>query len=104
PSGGFLPMQPKDNVPLAPSLRATSAAVRSLHYLGGVLPNKDATAKFVASCHDAKTGGFADMPGKSPEVFSTAIGVMGVTGLKVPLDKYEAGAIQYMSENAKSFE
>lgn len=87
-----------------PTLRATSAGVRSLHYLGGVLANKDACAKFVAACHDAQSGGFADAPREKPDVVSTAIGLMAVKALDMPVAQYGPGAVKFLSEHAKSFE
>lgn len=104
-SGGFRTHEPKpDAVKILPTLRATSSAVRALHYLGGEIPDQAACVKFVESCHDAETGGFSDVPKGKPDVFSTAVGLMAVTELKMPTEKYAAGAIKYLSENAKSFE
>jgi prenyltransferase beta subunit len=87
-----------------PSLRATSAAVRALHYLEGDVPNRDAAAKFVASCFDKETGGFADTPGGKVDVFSTSVGLMAVVALKMPTDPYAAPAGRYLSDHAKGFE
>jgi hypothetical protein len=87
-----------------PSLRATVAAVRALHYLKGTLPDKEACVKFVAGCHDAKSGGFADKPGGQADVVSTALGLMAIKDLNMPLAPYSAGAIQYLVENTHTFE
>lgn len=103
-SGGFLSMEPKPDVRLAPTLRATSSAVRALHYLGGKVPNEQACKKYVASCHDPASGGFKDMPGGMPDVFTTAVGIMAVVDLKMPVKDYEDAAIKYLSDNAKTFE
>ncbi len=104
-SGGFLSQTAKPNAgTIAPTLRATSAAVRALHYLDGAILDKPACIKFVESCHDPKTGGFSDTPGGKPDLFTTAVGLMAVTELKMPVDKYADGAIRYLSEHAKSFE
>ncbi len=102
-TGGFLSMEPKPNIRIAPTLRATSAAVRALHYLGGKIPDKAACIKFVESCFDKESGGFADFARGKPDVFTTAVGVMAVTELKMPVEKYE-GVIKYLSENAKDFD
>jgi hypothetical protein len=88
----------------APSLRGTSSAVRALGYLGGEVPDPKKAAEFVAKCHDADSGGFANEPGGKPDVFSTAVGAMAVVALKMPVEKYEAGAIKYLGANAKEFE
>jgi len=102
--GGFLGMKPAPNIRLAPTLRATSAGVRALHYLGGDVPNPKAAADFVDRCFDAKIGGFSDMPGGTPDLFSTAVGLMAVAELKMPMEKYAAPAAKFLTENAKSFE
>lgn len=104
PSGGFLSMAPQPEIRLAPTLRATSAAVRALHYLNAKIPDAAACAKFVESCYDPQLGGFADMPKGTPDVFTTAVGIMAVTELKMPVEKYSAGVIKYLSAEAKSFE
>src|SRR5262249_34093686 len=78
--------------------------VRALHYLGAEMPNKDACAKFVESCYDAGVGGFSDVPQGKPDVFTTAVGIMAVAELKMPVEKFSSGTIKYMSANAKSFE
>lgn len=104
PGGGFIAQLSKGDAKVLPTLRATSAAVRALHYLGGDITDKAACIKFVESCHDPETGGFADMPKGKPDVFTTAVGVMAVTELKMPVDKYGPGAIKFMTEHAKSFD
>src|SRR5262245_11145530 len=90
-TGGFLSQTPAPNIRLAPTLKFTSSAVRALHYLGGEIPNKDACVKFVESCHHAESGGFSDMPRGKPDVFTTAVGLMAVSELKMPADKYAKG-------------
>lgn len=104
-SGGFkATLDSKADTKVLPTLRATSTAIRAFHYWGGDLPNKAACVKFVESCHDAASGGFADTPAAKPDVFTTAVGVMAVTELNLPTAKYAGGAIRYLSENAKGFE
>lgn len=100
PDGGFAGAAGEDRS----SLRATSAAVRALKYLGGMTPNLEKCRDFVKSCHDKTTGGFADQPGGPPALFTTAVGLMALVELKIPSTPYEAGAIKYLGENAKSFE
>ena len=98
--GGFLPEAGKDKS----SLRATSAAVRALRYFGGDVPDAAAAASFIKSCHDKASGGFADFPGGKPDVATTAVGLMAVVGLKLPVEDYQAGAFKYLAENVKTFE
>lgn len=104
-SGGFRSHDPKeDAIKIAPTLRATSSALRALRYFGGDVPKKEACVKFVDSCYDPKTGGFANTPDGKPGVFETAVGLMAAVELRMPTDKYAGGASKYLSENAKSFE
>jgi hypothetical protein len=98
--GGFSPAASTDQS----SLRATNAAVRIFKYLGGELPNKTACGKFVESCFDKASGGFADTPGGKPDVATTAVGLMAVVELKMPRDPYVTPAVKYLSDNAKNFE
>ena len=104
PTGGFLAQSPAPNIRLAPTLRATSSAVRALHYFGADISNKENCIKYVDSCFDPKSGGFTDMPNGKPGVFETAVGLMAVIELKMPAEKYVAGAVKYLSDNAKTFE
>ena len=106
PDGGFLPSQPNRVGPVDPmaGLRATSAAVRPLKALGGDVPDKDAAAKFVKSCFDDKTGGFADRPGGKPDVAVTAVGLMACAELGLDADPAVAKAVKYLQESAKEFE
>ncbi|HEY1186405.1 MAG TPA: prenyltransferase/squalene oxidase repeat-containing protein [Gemmata sp.] len=104
PAGGFY-LAPQDpNIDAAPraTLRATNGAVRALKYLGADIPNKDKHAAFVLACYDPKTGGFAE-PGGKPDVVVTSIGVMVAVELNVPKEKF-AKAMNYLQENAKTFE
>lgn len=100
-NGGFFPAGDKKKTP---SLRTTSAAVRALLYFGAAVPRKADCAKFVARCFDPVSGGFADVPGGKPNVFVSAVGSMAVAALKMPVEKYQAGVVQYLSEESKSFE
>ena len=102
PSGGFLPGPAGKGV--KPTLRATSAGIRALKYLGGEVPNKTTAAKFVAGCFDKDSGGFADIPGGKADVFSTAVGLMAVIELQMPLENYQGPAVKYLGQRCKSFE
>ncbi|MFO0802345.1 MAG: prenyltransferase/squalene oxidase repeat-containing protein [Gemmataceae bacterium] len=104
PNGGFA-SGPKD---MQVSLKATSAAVRSLKYLTGkkaieAIPHPKLTTSYVLSCYDAKSGGFADAPGGKPDLYTAAVGIMAAVELEIPKDKY-AKCMEYLKENAKSFE
>src|SRR4051794_39510003 len=62
-----------------PSLRGTSSALRATRYFGGTVAHRDEVGKFVLSCRDAESGGFADTPGGKPDVVLTSIGLMALT-------------------------
>lgn len=103
--GGFLPAPQDPRLDQAPrsSLRATSSAVRALKYFGGDLPNKDKVSKFVASCYDAKSGGFSDVPQGTPDFFVTAVGIMAIVELKMDEAAYVPKALTFLA-GAKEFE
>lgn len=103
-TGGFTSIAPQPNIRIAPTLRATSAAVRALHYWGGSVPDTKAAVKFVESCWAPAAGAFADMPNQKPDVFTTAVGLIAVTELKMPTDKIGPAAVTFLSDNAKTFE
>jgi prenyltransferase beta subunit len=103
-NGGFYaaPQEPGSTAKPQPSLRATSSAVRAIHYLGGELPNKEKHAVFVLGCFDARTGAFSEPGGKAdPAIVS--VGVMVAVELGVPKEKF-AKALDYLKDNAKTFE
>ncbi len=76
--------------------------MKALKYLGVDIPNKKKHAAFVLKCYDPKTGTFAE-PGGKPDVASTSIGVMVAMELGIPKEKF-AKAMDYLKENAKTFE
>jgi hypothetical protein len=104
--GGFLSEMPdpKSNKLNKANLRATSSAIRALKYLGSEVPNLEVCKKFVASCFDKNSGGFADMPGGKVDVFTTAVGIMAVAELGMPAEPYHAGAVKYLKDNVKTFD
>src|SRR5687767_11400425 len=106
PDGGFYlaPRDPKSDSEPRPMLRATNGAVRALKYLGFPLLNTERQkhAAFVLKCYDPKTGAFAE-PGGKPDVAITSIGVMAATELGIRKEKF-AKAMDYLKENAKTFE
>ncbi len=99
--GGFVASKGETKAALGP----TSAAVRALKYFGGEVADRDACVKFVASCFDKETGGFRPRPDEGkPDVFTTAVGLMAVVELKMPLKDYEGPALAFLGKNANSFE
>jgi prenyltransferase beta subunit len=104
--GGFVPAQVDGRLDQNPKggLRATSAGLRALKYFGGKANDEKAAAKFVQSCWDEKTGSFSDAPGGKGDVFTTAVGLMAVAELGLPMNDYRDSALTFMAENAKEFE
>ena len=104
--GGFRGKQPKsaDSAPSKPSLRATSAAVRALKYFGGDVPDRQGSKQFAAACFDKRSGGFADQPGGTPDVATTAVGLMLIVELGMSVDDYKNPALAYLEKNVKTFE
>jgi len=105
-SGGFLsgPENPKIKRPTVPSLRATNAALRALKYFGGQPRDLKAAGRFVESCFDKSSGGFADRPGARPDALTTAVGIMAVVEAKLPTEPYADAAVKYLEEHALPFE
>jgi prenyltransferase beta subunit len=104
--GGFVPAPIDSRLDQNPhgSLRATSSALRALNYFGGMAKEKAAAANFVKSCWDSQSGSFMDAPGGKGDVFTTAIGLMAVQELRLPMDSYRNAAVAYMGEHANGFE
>jgi prenyltransferase beta subunit len=104
--GGFVPAPVDGRLDQNPrgGLRATSAALRALKYFGGAPNYKKAAAKFVENCWDDKAGYFADAPGGKGDVFTTAVGLMAVAELGLPMEQYRGPALKFLAENAKEFE
>lgn len=100
PDGGFLPATAAPR----PTLSATVAAVRALHYFGGEPRDRDAAARFVEDAFDPAAGGFRNTLGEKPDVPITAVGLMGVAALKLPTDRYAGPALKFLDERAKTFE
>jgi prenyltransferase beta subunit len=101
--GGFVAAKPGETT--TPSLRATSAALRTLKYLGVKLPyDKAGCAKLVRSCYDPASGAFKDTPTGKPDVFSTAVGLMALAELDILDKENRRGALAYLKENVKTFE
>lgn len=99
PDGGFAPApgQPSD-------LGATSAAVRVLKYTGGSVPDVLACIRFVRSCYVADPGGFAPRPSGTPDVRTTAVGLIAAAELKITEKEKVDACVAYLTRNAKDFE
>ncbi|VTS00162.1 prenyltransferase/squalene oxidase repeat-containing protein [Tuwongella immobilis] len=86
------------------TLMATSLGLRASKYWGKPIDATPELAKFVDSCFDAKSGGFADVPGGKPAIPVTAIALTTVVELKMDVSKYQASAVRYLAENVSNFE
>jgi prenyltransferase beta subunit len=102
--GGFRPNFPGVENSTKSSLRATTSALRALKYFGGQVKNQQGSANFVKSCFDKATGGFADKPGGSPDATTTAIGLMAVVEVNLPVKDYSEVASSYLAKHARTFE
>jgi prenyltransferase beta subunit len=104
PDGGFIgaPANPKADAPPKSTLRATTAAIRAIRYLGGQVPNPDKVDAFVKSCYTPATGAFADTPGGTADSNLTAIGLMAAAEFekRSPVDP----SVTFLANNARSFE
>lgn len=108
-NGGFLLAAPSPQSGAAgdqPSLRATVAALRALKYFGGEPKDRQAAIRYVEGTFQKETGGFSDArPGpRRPDVLTTALGLMAVVELKMPVGPYADAGVTFLGENAKSFE
>jgi prenyltransferase beta subunit len=103
--GGFLPTaaEQANGKRAVSSLRATSAALRALRYQGGEPRDRSAAARFVGACFDKSAGAFSDQPRSRPDVNATAVGLMAVEELHMPMDRYR-GAASYLGLHAQTFE
>ena len=102
--GGFVAQKPDPTGPktATSSLRVTLSAVRAIKYLGGELPDKPLTIKFIESCHDKANGTFADTPMGKSDVPLTAVGVMAAIELLPAFDSEPS--LKHIAAHAKTFE
>ncbi len=85
------------------SLGGTSSGLKNLKYTAGTVPDVLKCIAFVESCFNKETGGFSQTPGGKTDVATTSIGLMCVGELKIDSKPF-AKALEYLAENAKSFE
>jgi hypothetical protein len=105
PGGGFVTRLPLPGEKESqPSLRVTRTALRGFRFMGGTPADSETVKRFVLACHDPKSGGFADRPGLQADPISTAVGLMALVELKMPVDPYLDGALQFMGKETRDFE
>ncbi len=98
--GGFRP----DARAKQSDLPSVNGALRALKYFGGEPRDRSACAEFVKRCFDKENGGFGLRPGDKAAYRPTAVGIMAVAELKMPLEPYSELVIKYLDEHSKSFE
>lgn len=85
-------------------LPATTAAFRALKYFGAAPRDRAGCLAFVQKCFDKDKGGFAERPGGQAVYRSTAVGIMAVVDMKIPVKPYADAVVKYLDENSKTFE
>src|SRR5229473_6935799 len=90
--------------PQEKSLRATLGALRASKYFGSKVRHTAANVDFVRKCYDTASGGFADHPGGKPDVGTTAVGLMAVVELGMPVKEYHDGVVGYLGKHVKTFD
>jgi hypothetical protein len=104
PSGGFVTVLPPKGTAPQPSLRTTRTAIKTFRLLGGQLPNRDTVVRYIRACHDPNSGGFCDRPGTKPDAISTAVGLMILCELELPVEPYLEAGLKFINENTVDFE
>ena len=98
--GGFRP----DAGAKQSDLPSVNGALRALKYFGGEPRDRSACIDFVKRCFDKENGGFGTRPGDKAAYRPTAVGIMAVAELKMPLELYAEPVIKYLDENSRTFE
>ncbi len=83
---------------------SSTAAFRALKYFGGAPRDPKACADFVQKCFQKDGGGFAARPGGKVEYRATAVGIMGIVDMKLPVASYAEAVVHYLDEHSKTFE
>ncbi|GIW86897.1 MAG: hypothetical protein KatS3mg108_1221 [Isosphaeraceae bacterium] len=99
PDGGFAAERGEPS-----RLGITNTAIRILGFAGGSIPDPLRAIAFVLSCQDPDTGGFAQTPGGTPDVGSTASGLMALGALQAGSADRLARAAAYLAQHARAYE
>ena len=88
----------------ASDLGATTTALRALKYLHPEARprNRESPKEFVLKCYHPETGSFSLKPGQEHDVRSTAMGLMAMAELKMPVANYAKAIDQYFATRANS--
>ena len=60
--------------------------------------------RYLKACYDPKSGGFSDRPGANPDAISTAVGLMILGEVQLPVELYREAGLKFMNENTEGFE
>jgi prenyltransferase beta subunit len=104
PSGGFATLPAPPGTEPLPSLRTTRTALRCFRLLGGQPTDRAAVIRYLDACYDRERGGFSDQPGAKPDAISTAVGLMILGELKLPVEPYVEPGLKFMNESTEGFE
>jgi hypothetical protein len=104
PSGGFVTLPVPPGTEPQPSLRTTRTALRCFRLLGGQLADRAAVIRYLQACYDRQSGGFSDRPGAQPDAISTAVGLMILGELKLPVEPYVEAGLKFMNDATEGFE
>jgi hypothetical protein len=85
-------------------LPSINGALKALKYFGGEPRDRSACVDFVKRSFDKEHGGFGMRPGDKAAYRPTAIGIMAVIELKMPLEPYAEPVVKYLDEHSRSFE
>jgi prenyltransferase beta subunit len=83
-------------------LMATVGILRGVRYWGGKVPERERTISWVSQCYHPSLGAFSDSPTSTPDIRSTALGLMALAELKAPLDRFSRDTLRYLEANATS--
>jgi hypothetical protein len=83
-------------------LLATVGILRGVRYWGGKVPEREHTIAWVSQCYHPSLGAFSDSPTSTPDVRSTALGLMALAELKAPLRNYSRDTLRYLEAGATS--
>jgi prenyltransferase beta subunit len=98
--GGFRPAMTEAESDVS----ATTVALRALKYMHSQARprNSEAAKAFVLKCYQPSTGSFVTKLGREPDVRSTAMGLMAMAELKMPVQGYAELINRYFADHAKS--
>jgi hypothetical protein len=82
----------------------TRTALRAFRLLGGRPANREAVVLYLKSCYDRRSGGFSDNLDAKPDAISTAVGLMILGELKMPVEPYLEGGLKFMNDKTEGFE